>query len=232
MQTAGYTRVRRSERYTDCRAAQRRDEAMRAEEERLAREAEEYRSRRREIARQAQTTFSARGDFSGRGENRFELRGHAQMPYVNSAMEPVFRETVTSGERVQLLRKRRDAESRRIRKPISREGVRSDVMRAVMAVLCLLLFTVWIANRQAYWSSADRVRRTESYITATETGIRDTQEKIDAKSAALNVPYEAVGIGMVASSSMQVVTLYAPADAITMPNGEIDPNAAARSASN
>ena len=158
--------------------------------------------------------------------------GTARMPYVNAAMQPVYRETAVEGERVRLLRKREDSEKRKIKQPASEQGVRYDVMIGLMTALCVLLLVIFLVNRGGYWAAMDRVRRADAGIRETEKRIAQLQTEIDQASAALNVPYEAVKIGMVASSSMPVISLYAPMDAITLPNGEVDPAAGVLSASN
>ncbi|MBR6027656.1 MAG: hypothetical protein IKP40_01090 [Clostridia bacterium] len=162
--------------------------------------------------------------------SQFDMR--AQMPEINANMEPVYQREAPEGERLQLLRRRQSAEKSKIKRPLSDSGVRCDVMIALVVVMSVFLMTSFLTSRGGYWSTMNRVSRAEQSIRETERRITELRQEITEKSAGLNVPYEAVKIGMVASSSMPVISLYAPTDAITLPNGEIDPSLGVRSASN
>ena len=165
-------------------------------------------------------------------QRRTHYVGAVPMPTVNAAMQPVYPQINPAGERVRLLRHREDAEKRKIRKPVSEQGVRYDVMIGLMTALCALLLILFLVNRGGYWAAMNRVSRADAGIRETEKRIAELHAEIDRTSATLNVPYEAVKIGMVASSSMEIISLYAPMDAITLPNGETDAAAGVLSAAN
>ncbi len=99
------------------------------------------------------------------------------------------------------------------KKPVSREGIRTDWARALIWIIAALLCTVLLAETAAMGTSALHVRKLQARIEAAENRNGELKSSLSVSSGDISVCTRAVELNLISSAGAPTIQLTAPENA-------------------